>query len=55
MSEQDLSRLSRMIDDALDVALEMDEATAAYLLSMASFEVTGKIEATGSTKPSDRG
>ena len=55
MSEQDLSKLCRLIEDALDVALEMDETTAAYLLSMASFEVTGKIEPSGGTKPGEGG
>ena len=45
MLEQDLSKLSRMIEDALVVAVEMDERTAMYLLSLASLEVTERIEA----------
>jgi hypothetical protein len=55
MPEQDLSKLSRMIEDALVVAVEMDETTAIYLLSMASVELTEKIEAAGGTKPEDPG
>jgi hypothetical protein len=43
MSEKDLSKLSRMIEDALVIAVEMDETTAIYLLSMASIEVTEKM------------
>ena len=53
MPEKDLSKLSRMIEDALVVAVEMDETTAVYLLSMASFEVAEKIEAACSTVPDD--
>lgn len=45
MPEHDLSKLSRMIEDALVVAVEMDERTAIYLLSLASLDVTEKIEA----------
>jgi hypothetical protein len=43
MPEKDLSKLSRMIEDALVVAVEMDETTTIYLLSMASIEVTEKM------------
>jgi hypothetical protein len=53
--EQDLSKLSRMIEDALVVAVEMDETTAIYLLSMVSLELTEKIEAAGSTRPDGPG
>jgi hypothetical protein len=52
MSEKDLSKLSRMIEDALVVAVEMDETTAVYLLSMASIEVTEKLQA-ADVAPSD--
>ncbi len=45
MPEKDLSRLSRMIEDALVTAVEMDETTTVYLLSMASIEVTEKLQA----------
>jgi len=55
MLEQDLSKLSRMIEDALVVAVEMDEPTAIYLLSMVSLELTEKIEAASSTRPDDPG
>lgn len=43
MPEKDLSKLSRMIEDALVVAVGMDETTTIYLLSMASIEVTEKM------------
>jgi hypothetical protein len=52
MSEKDLSRLSRMIEDALAVAVEMEETTTVYLLSMASIEVTEKLQA-ADLAPSD--
>jgi hypothetical protein len=55
MPEQDLSKLSRMIEDALVVAVEMDETTAIYLLSMVSLELTEKIEAASSTRPDGPG
>jgi hypothetical protein len=55
MPEQDLSKLSRMIEDALVVAVEMDETTAIYLLSMVSLELTEKIEAASSTRPDGSG
>lgn len=54
MSEKDLSKLSRMIEDALVVAVEMDETTTVYLLSMASIEVTEKIQAADSGVRGDR-
>jgi len=44
-----------MIEDALVVAVEMDETTAIYLLSMVSLELTEKIEAAGSTRPDGPG
>lgn len=55
MPEQDLSKLNRMIEDALVVAVEMDETTAIYLLSMVSLELTEKIEAARSHKPDGPG
>lgn len=55
MPEQDLSKLSRMIEDALVVAVEMDETTAVYLLSMVSLELTEKIEAASSANPDGPG
>jgi hypothetical protein len=53
MPEKDLNKLSCMIEDALTVAVEMDEATTIYLLSMASIQVTEKIETANRTKPDD--
>lgn len=56
MAEKDLSKLSRLIEDALAVAVEMDQTTTVYLLSMASIDVTEKIQAaegTTSGSPTD--
>ena len=53
MPEQNLSKLSHMIEDALAVAVEMKEATTIYLLSMAKIGVTEKIEAAGIASPDD--
>jgi hypothetical protein len=39
-----LNRLSRLIDDALQLARELDETMAAYILSIASREVSERIE-----------
>ena len=36
--------LSRLIDDALQLAVELDETMAAYILSIASREVSERIE-----------
>jgi hypothetical protein len=55
MPEKDLSKLSRMIEDALVVAVEMDETTTVYLLSMASIEVTEKLQAAESTTSEEAG
>jgi hypothetical protein len=53
--EKDLITLSRLIDHALQAAVQMDETTTVYLLSMASQDVTEKIEAANrtATVPSD--
>lgn len=48
MPEKDLSKLSRLIEEALVTAVEMDETTTVYLLSMASIEVTEKLQASES-------
>jgi hypothetical protein len=53
MSKKDLSKLSSLIDEALAVAVEMNETTTIYLLSMASIEVTEKINAVGNTTSDD--
>jgi hypothetical protein len=49
MAEKDLSKLSRLIEDALAIAVEMDQTTTVYLLSMASIDVTEKIQAAEGT------
>jgi hypothetical protein len=51
MPEKDLNKLSRMIEDSLALALEMDEATTIYLLSMTRLQVTEKIKAANHTTP----
>lgn len=53
MPEKDLSKLSRMIEDALVVAVEMNETTAVYLLSMASIDVIEKIQSSDRTASDD--
>jgi hypothetical protein len=54
MPEKDLNRLSRLVDDALATAVQMDEKTAAFILSMASLEVSHQIEAIDNTEPDDK-
>jgi hypothetical protein len=53
MPDKDLSELSRMIDDALVVAAELDETTTVYLLSMASIDVAEKLRAAESATSGD--
>lgn len=54
-SEKDLNTLGRLVDHALQAAVQMDETTTIYLLSMASQDVTEKIAAANrtTTAPSD--
>jgi len=53
--ERDLNTLSRLVDHALQAALQMDERTMVFLLSMASRDVTEKMAAADltTTAPSD--
>jgi hypothetical protein len=53
--EKDLKTLSRLVDQALQAAVQMDETTTVFLLSMASQDVMEKIEAANrtTTVPSD--
>jgi sensor histidine kinase regulating citrate/malate metabolism len=53
--EKDLNTLGRLVDNALQAAVQMDERTTIYLLSMASRDVMEKIEAANrtTTVPSD--
>ena len=53
MSKKDLSKLSNLIDEAMAVAVELNETTTIYLLSMASIEVTEKIDAVGGNMSDD--
>jgi hypothetical protein len=53
MLQKDLSILNRLIEDALVVAVEMEEETTIYLLSMASIEVTERIRAVSRTVSDD--
>ncbi|WP_375414571.1 hypothetical protein [uncultured Bradyrhizobium sp.] len=55
MSErEDLSALSRMVDAALQLAAQMKQDTAAYILSMASLEISNAMKATGRIGRDDR-
>jgi hypothetical protein len=47
--EKDLNTLGRLVDHALQAAVQMDERTTIYLLSMASRDVMEKIEAANRT------
>jgi hypothetical protein len=42
-NREELNMLSRLIDDALQLAVELDETMAAYILSIASREVSERI------------
>jgi len=48
-----LNMLSRLIDDALQLALQLDETMAAYILSIASREVSERIELQEAERPAD--
>jgi hypothetical protein len=50
-NREELNVLSRLIDDALQVAVELDETMAAYILSIASREVSERIEKTEADRP----
>lgn len=43
-NREELNMLSRLIDNALQLAVELDETMAAYILSIASREVSERIE-----------
>jgi hypothetical protein len=55
-TEKDLITLSRLIDHALQAAVQLDETATIYLLSMASEEVSQRIEAAKrtTTVPDDK-
>jgi hypothetical protein len=44
-TEKDLNTLGRLVDHALQAAIQLEETTTIYLLSMASEEVSQRIEA----------
>jgi hypothetical protein len=48
-TEKDLNTLGRLIDHALQAAVQLDETATIYLLSMASEEISQRIEATSRT------
>jgi hypothetical protein len=52
---EDLNMLGSLIDDALQLALELDETMTAYILSIASQEVSERIEAAEASQPPDSG
>ena len=43
-NREEFNMLSRLIDNALQLAVELDETMAAYILSIASREVSERIE-----------
>jgi hypothetical protein len=52
---EDLNMLGRLIDDALQLALELDETMTAYILSIASQQVSERIEAVEAGRPPESG
>jgi hypothetical protein len=53
MPEKDLDKLSRLVDEAMAAAIQMEEKTTAYILSIASLEVSLRIEAANGAKPDE--
>lgn len=53
MPDKDLNRLSRLVDEALAAAVQMGEKTVTRILSMASLEVSHRIEAIDDPQPAD--
>ncbi len=51
MPAKDLNKLSRLVDDALAAAHEMGEKMTASILSVASLEVSLRIEAMDDEEP----
>ena len=51
MLEKDLNALDRLVDAALQLAVQMDQKTAGYLLSMARMEVSLQIKSAERSKP----
>jgi len=50
-NREELNMLSRLIDGALQHAVELNETMAAYILSIASREVSERIEKTEADQP----
>jgi hypothetical protein len=50
-TREDLNMLSRLVDDALQLAIKLDETMAAYILSIASREVSERIEQAEAERP----
>jgi hypothetical protein len=48
---EDLNMLGRLIDGAIQLALELDETMTAHILSIASQEVSERIEAEEAPQP----
>jgi hypothetical protein len=48
-TEKDLNTLGRLVDHALQAAVQLDETATIYLLSMASEEISQRIEAASRT------
>jgi hypothetical protein len=54
-NREELNLLSRLIDDALQLAAELDETMAIYILSIASREVSERIELAEADRPPESG
>jgi hypothetical protein len=52
--EKDINDLSLLIDQARLLALELQQSIAAYLLSMASLEISERIEGAEHRHPSNK-
>jgi hypothetical protein len=52
---EDLNMLRRLIDSALQLALELDETMTAHILSIARREVSERIKAAEASQPPESG
>jgi hypothetical protein len=52
-NREKLNVLSRLVDDALKLATELDETMTAYILSIASRELSERIEQTETQRPAE--
>jgi hypothetical protein len=52
-NREKLNALSRLIEDAFRLAMELDETMAAYILSIASRELSERIEQAEAQRPAE--